>query len=350
MFDDLLRQSNLPRYLNGEATAGATDGQLKQRPHLMAVVEHRTVDHAVVTLGKVFQVLVVGGDDGPCLLLAELLQHALGDGAANLRLSAGAHLVDEDKRTVGGLTHHHLHIHQMRRIGREVILQALLVADVNHHIFKYTAAAARPHGDAQSGLQHILQQSDGLQTHRLTAGVGTGDNQHALLGLQHDVEGHDAVFQMELKQRMARPDPVDEWRGLHLRLKGIHRLGQPRLGLDEIDLSQESERVEYLTYMGPDAGRHHREDADDLLPFLGLEFPDVVVGLDDLGGLNIDGAAGGALVVDDALYLPLHRRHDGNDQPAVAQRRRHVFIHDAVALGRPQDAVEDAGDGTLGGR
>ena len=102
--------------------------------------------------------------------------------------------------------------------------------------------------------------------------------------------------------------------------------------------------------MGPNARRHHSEDAYDLLPFFCLQLPDAVIGLHDLCGLYIHRAAGGTLVMDDTLYLPLHRGHDGNDQTAVTQSGCHVFLDDAVALRRPQDAVEYAGDRTGHGR
>ena len=59
----------------------------------MAVVEHRTVYHARMSLGKLLQVLIVGGDHAEGLALPELLQHSLCDGTSDGGLRAAAELV-----------------------------------------------------------------------------------------------------------------------------------------------------------------------------------------------------------------------------------------------------------------
>ena len=102
----------------------------------MAVVEHGSVYHAGVSVGIMFQVLVVGGDDAPCLFVAKLLQHRLGDGAAYLWLGAGAELVDEQQGAGIGRLHHVLHVEQVTRVGAQVVLNALFVADVDHQVFE----------------------------------------------------------------------------------------------------------------------------------------------------------------------------------------------------------------------
>ena len=91
--DHLLGDAGLAGNLDGERTAGLSDGQLEQCLHLMAVVEHRAVDHTRMPFGKLLQVLVVGGDDAERLPLPELLQHGFGDGAADGGLRAAAELV-----------------------------------------------------------------------------------------------------------------------------------------------------------------------------------------------------------------------------------------------------------------
>ena len=108
--DDLLGNARLSCYLNGERAARSSDGKPEERFHEMTVVEHGTVGDMVVAVGEVFKILIVSGYDGPRALLPQLLQHALGDGTANLWLGTGAELVDEDKGAVGGLLHHILHI------------------------------------------------------------------------------------------------------------------------------------------------------------------------------------------------------------------------------------------------
>ena len=46
-----------------------------------------------MVVGKMLQVLVVGGDDAEGLFLPELLQHSLGNGTAYGRLRAASELV-----------------------------------------------------------------------------------------------------------------------------------------------------------------------------------------------------------------------------------------------------------------
>ena len=119
------------------------------------------------------KVLIVSRYDGPCSTFAQLVEHRLGDGSSDLRLCAGTELVDEDERAVTGLLHHHLHVHQVGGVGGEVVLQALLVADVDHHVVEDAGLRAVADRDGESALQHILQQAYRLQAHRLTAGVGS---------------------------------------------------------------------------------------------------------------------------------------------------------------------------------
>ena len=80
----------------------------------MAVVEHGTVGNAVVRVGVVLQVLVVGGYHAPRVLLYKLVEHRLSHCAANLRLGARAELVDEQQCVLARLAHHVLHVQQVR--------------------------------------------------------------------------------------------------------------------------------------------------------------------------------------------------------------------------------------------
>ena len=100
----LFGQSYLAGYLDGERAAGASNGQLEERPHLVAVVKHGTVGYTIVTVGKMLQVLVVGGDDRPGLMPAELIEYALGYGTSYLGLGAGAELVNEQQGAPGGVS------------------------------------------------------------------------------------------------------------------------------------------------------------------------------------------------------------------------------------------------------
>lgn len=45
----------------------------------MAVVEHGAVNHSFMAVGKMLQVLIVGGNHTISLLLAELVEYSFGD-------------------------------------------------------------------------------------------------------------------------------------------------------------------------------------------------------------------------------------------------------------------------------
>ncbi len=59
----------------------------------MTVVEHGSIGHSLMTVGKMLQVLVVGGYDTIGLLLAELVEHSFGYGTANARFCTCTKLI-----------------------------------------------------------------------------------------------------------------------------------------------------------------------------------------------------------------------------------------------------------------
>ena len=68
-------------------------------------------------------------------------------------------------------------------------------------------SSARSAGHRNSRLRHQRQQPDGLERHGLSAGVGTADDELAMLGVKFDGKrnhGNVPGFQGPLQQRMAR--------------------------------------------------------------------------------------------------------------------------------------------------
>ena len=122
----------------------------------MAVVKHGSVDDTIMGVSEMLEILIVGGDDRPGTLVTELPQDALGNGTANLRFRTRTELIDENQGLVRRLPHHVLHIEQMRRIGREVILQTLLIANIYHNVFINATLASTVDRDRDTALQHIL--------------------------------------------------------------------------------------------------------------------------------------------------------------------------------------------------
>ena len=156
ILDYLLRNTRLTGYLDGKRRAGLSDGELEEGLHLVAVVEHRTIDYARMILCEVLQILIVGGDDAKGLFLPELFQHGFSDGTSDGGLCTAAELIDKQQTVSVRLFHHLLHVHQMARIGREVVLDTLLVADVDEDMLEDSCGTAIANGDGQTTLEHIL--------------------------------------------------------------------------------------------------------------------------------------------------------------------------------------------------
>ena len=110
----LIGYARLACNLYRKRRTGLTYCQLKQRSHLMAVVQHGTIGYAVVRVGIMLQVLIVGGYHAPSMLLHKLVEHSLSHGSAYLRLSTRTKLVDKQQRCLASPTHHVLHIEQVR--------------------------------------------------------------------------------------------------------------------------------------------------------------------------------------------------------------------------------------------
>jgi hypothetical protein len=80
------------------------------------------------------------------------------------------------------------------------LLNGLLVAYVGVDRVKTGKFRAALGRDVKAALRHQHQQTDGLETHRLAAGVRTGDHQRVCSGMGIDVDGDDG---RRIKQGMA---------------------------------------------------------------------------------------------------------------------------------------------------
>ena len=351
ILDHLVGDAGLAGNLDGERTAGVADGELEEGLHELAVVEHGAVHNALRFLGIVLQVLVVGGDDAERMLLVEDLQHRFRHRTANLRFRAATELVDEDETLPVAMLHHVLHVQQVGRVGREVVLQALLVADVDEDAPEDAEDAALRHRHRHAALEHVLQQSHRLQTHRLAASVRTRDEQDALLLRQRDVERNHLArllllmfyiigVELQFQQRMHGNRPVQQLLVLHAWLRALRDDGELRLGADEVDLCQELIASEHVLHLGTDCLRELHQDAVDLLPLLTLQLADLVVRLHHLGRFDKDRPARVRLVMHDATDLSLHRRSHRDDQSAVAQGGGYVLVDESLAFCRAEDVLQ----------
>ena len=118
----------------------------------MAVVEHRSINHPLVIFSKVFQVLVVRRDDAKHPPFIEPFQHRLSNGSANLWLGTSTKLINQNQTAFIALLHHLLHVEQMRRVGTQIILQALLITDVDEDTAEEACMTPFMQRDGQTAL------------------------------------------------------------------------------------------------------------------------------------------------------------------------------------------------------
>ena len=100
----------------------------------------------------------------------------------------------------------------MRRIGTQVVVNTLLVANINKYVAEDTGVTPFVHGYQHTALQHVLQQSHGFQADRFTTCVWSGNKQDALVACQDNVQRHYFLVmlgQRHLQKRVHSLKPVD---------------------------------------------------------------------------------------------------------------------------------------------
>ena len=113
------------------------------------------------------------------------------DGSTYLGFGTASHLIDKDKRFIATLRQEQFHVLQVAAIGTQVVLDALLVTDVDKDISKDAHVGIVTQRGQQAALHHKLHNAHRLETHRLTAGIRSRNDQNTVLAVERDVQGHD---------------------------------------------------------------------------------------------------------------------------------------------------------------
>jgi hypothetical protein len=114
----------------------------------------------------------VGGDDAGDAAHREGLEHRLGERGALLGIGADGDLVDQDQRAVARGREQLAQVDHVAGERRQVVLQALRVADVGADVGEPAHRAAALGGDVVAAPHHQRGQPDGLERDGLAAGVG----------------------------------------------------------------------------------------------------------------------------------------------------------------------------------
>ena len=158
------------------------------------------------------EVRVVGGNNAEHLSFHQFFQDSFRYRTANERFGTRTHLVDEDECALICLTQEGAHVTQVRRVGGQFVLDGLFVSDIDHQLVKQSRPTLLRHRHEQTALEHVLQQRHGLEAYRLTAGIRTADDEHAVCVLVESYgERHDGLALrriMEPQHRMACVRPL----------------------------------------------------------------------------------------------------------------------------------------------
>ena len=333
---DCFRQSHLARKFECERISRQPHLKLEQRRDVLYIEHHRSVHHTCLSRCIELQVRVVGGYDSVCASLVQFAEYGLCDGSTCRRFGSGSELVYEHERLVVGLFQHVLHVLKEGAVGTQVVVDRLVVSDVHHDAVEDHEFGCLRCRYQHTPLEHVLEESDGLQADRLSSRIRSRDQKYVLLRGQGRCQRHDLLlFLLErtLEKRMACLAEV------HLAFLRNDRHScdevEGDLGLchDEVYLAEIFRPVEKVRYVRTQEFREFEQDAHNL-PLLGeLELLYLVVQLHDFRRLDEGRLSGRGLVVYESGYLLLVGGAYRYQHLSVSHRYTGVAVNYAFFLG-----------------
>ena len=163
--------------------------------------------------------------------------------AAFLGIGRGAELIEQHQRIGGDVERHLADVGDVRGERAQILLDRLVVADIGEHLFKQRELGLDG-GNGQRRLRHQAEQSDGLQGHRLAAGIGTADQQRAAVLRQFQTDRHGGLVpaaQHVLEQRMARV--FEQQAVAEARDDAIELAGEAALREDQLEFRHRDQRL-----------------------------------------------------------------------------------------------------------
>ena len=316
-------QTETPGDGKGLAGAGNAVMQPVGRRQGHGIEFHRRVPHPGAQAGIPLDEVEMGGDHGPRANRPQPIEQRHGQSAAFGRIGTGAQFVQQHQGIRPGLLQNLPQPGQMPRKGRQVLLDALLVADIGMHLGEQEHPAVGSAGNRQPGTHHEHQQTEGFEGHALAAGVGTADDQQLVCRLQAQIDRL-GILRMQTavgaahEQRMAGPEQGDFRRGGQLRRHGTGHPGKMAAGRAHVETCQYPLIVAQSVPLVADTGGQAPQNALLFALLLALQGLQFVIPGEDRIGLDEQGLAAGRLVMhqafDSALGIGSHRHH----VPAVA--------------------------------
>ena len=134
--------------------------------------------------------IIVRGENAQRTGVVEFLQEHLGQRAAQVRVRAASKFVHQAEGVGTRLLQQVLHFGQLGRIRRELVFDALGVANVHQNLVHPPQGAGGVRRNQQPALQHQLKEAQGFQSQRLAPRVGAGYDHQSVGVSQGQVQGN----------------------------------------------------------------------------------------------------------------------------------------------------------------
>ena len=239
--DDLRRETEPLADRQRVARPGMPVLQPERRLEPLGVERDRRVLEPRLHLGEDLEGLEVRRDDDARPSVEQRLEERGAERRALDRIGARAELVEEDERPGPGDVEDLPHLADERRERREVLGQALLVADHRQHLVRERHPAPGGGGNVAPGLGHQDQEARRFERDGLAARVRAAQDQAGPIGRHPEVDRDDLARArrgappLGDQQRMPGRAEIEIAAGVHLGLGRVEPLGQRGAREDEIE-------------------------------------------------------------------------------------------------------------------
>src|SRR5208282_2012174 len=285
----------------------------------------------------------------------------LGDGngqrSALFGIGSRAKFVKQHQRIRSRSARDGIDIRDMRRKGREILLDRLIVADIGQNgVENRHVGAGR--GNWNARLRHQSEQAERFQGDSLAPGVGTGDDELAAFAFKFDGNGDNLPvleFQIAFEEWMTSAVKKQASFARH----GLKRspiltralvprkaygytvvvFGEAGFGELEFQFGQDVGCGQNRIRVFADLACHLQEDAMNLGLFLIEQADQFVVLLDGFERLDEDRLSAGTGAVHDALYASFLLNFDWDNETLAADGDQFV-LHGAAFGEFPQVAAQ----------
>ena len=292
----------------------------------------------------------MGSDDSKGTPVIHFRKYCFCNCTSRGRLCTGSELIDKDKRLAVGHFQHGLHVLEEGTVGTQVILYALVVSDTHQYPFENGKFRSLGSGNQHTPLEHVLQQSCGLQADGFASGVRSRDEEDPLCRCQYYGHRHDGAFflgQGLFQKRMTSLAQVHFPAFGDERHTGFEIQGYLGLSDQEVYLAKVFGGIHQGRYIGADEIAESSQDAVYFQGFFGSQGIYFILQFNDFGRLDKGCFPSCRGVEDEAWYFFLAGTVHRDEKLPFPDGKTCVRFHDAIRLCLLQDGIGPLGDGAF---